>query len=172
MGAYDLQTGNVGIFTFGRDDLVGMFKAGMTPPPWSGPRPAGIHMKRRSTSADTGRHPAEVDLVAIGPALRSLLRPSLGILPGFTPSSILPGECDALVERAKRENAIEAAILRTNDWFASGDIQRATSFSGSQVGYILARFASEHRLERIGTKRGTRYRIPPMVIIERADWNG
>jgi hypothetical protein len=92
---------------------------------------------------------------------------------GFSDSYASPDEWKPLIERAARENAIEKAILATNDWFASGDIQRASGHKPSDVGYMLGRFVEERRLERTGTKRGTMYRLPPtrpLVIMQRSDW--
>ncbi len=176
--AYDLHTGQIGFFEFGRDDLFAMIKAGLTPPPWQSHQTQVVLIRRQSTpSQNKGRHPAVVQLSTFNKDIRPILRQARTAFAasGFCPSfpGSLPSDWVDLVKRANRENAIEAAIKRTIGWFKSwARFVRETGHSASEVGYILSRFVAEHRLERDGVKKGTRYRLRPVALIQRADWNG
>lgn len=172
VGIYDLATGRIGYANFGRDIASFMMKAGLPAPPWTRPMQFGVAVYRASHDGEpNGRFRGRVELVQLEPAIASIgpIARKLFSRGSSTPNAV-PGMWQDLEDRAREENAIEAAVRGMAGSFSAGDVKKIVG-KDVDVTPVLQRLVAEGTLlPPTGKKRGTRYRHAPPLIVERSDW--
>lgn len=172
VGIYDLATGKIGYANFGRDIAFFLMKAGLPAPPWKRPMQFGIAVCRSSHDGESnGRYRGRVDLIHLEPAIWpiALIARKTFARGSSTPNAI-PGMWRDLEDRAREENAIEAAVRGMVGPFSAGDVKKIVG-KDVDVTPALQRLVAEGVLfPPTGIKRGTRYRHAPPAIVERSDW--
>ena len=173
VGAYDLVTENLGFVTFGKDIAYAFLKAGLPPPPWKAPLAFGVALNRRPHDGEEkGRYKGSARLIHLEPhtlAMAAIAKKTFA-QEGHTPNAFL-GMWKEQETRARKENAIEAAVKATSGPFSAGDIQKIVG-KDVDVTPILRRLVEEKRLTSSGKKRWTRYMAALPKVVERSDWTG
>lgn len=172
VGVYDLVTGKIGYVNFGRDLAFFMMKAGLPAPPWTRPMEFGVAVYRSSHDGEpNGRYRGRVELIHLEPEIAAITPVVTGLFSrGSSTPNAVPGMWKDLEDRAREENAIEAAVRRMVGLFSAGDVKKIVG-KDVDVTPVLKRLVSEGTLlPPTGTKRGTRYRHAPPPIVERSDW--
>jgi hypothetical protein len=173
VGAFDINTGSIGLFRFAIDDAFPMVKAGLLSPPWTSPLPVVIELHRRSHGdQEKGRFITTATLDPVDPALLAIVPHAKRMFANANLApNLQPGSWRKLELRAARENKIEGAILAQSSSFGAGEIIAATSEKRSAVGSVLKRLVLRHKLIPDGKgKRWTTYTVAPIEIAERVDW--
>lgn len=168
VGIYDLETGRVGFAVFGKDIAYMIVKAGIAPPPWTNPAPFAIELRRDGHDEDEkGRYTGTVTLLPLDPAIAACAGSTRRRFAAEHSPNVLPGVWDDLVERAAKENAIEAAVRGMNGTFSAGDVKAAIGDPDAEVTPVLQKFVREGKLlPPTGTKRWTRYELATPLLAD------
>lgn len=176
-GALDLNSEHLIIAEWSTDDMKAILKAGMQAgvgaPPWSLPQSHGFQLTRFSHGTqEKGRFREKVTLLDLdaalvrrGPALRKSFERSADLQ-----GNMVAGSLHEMVDLVARENAIEAAALSRNGWFAAGDVKRIVG-KNINVSRSLALMVEDGILISNGkAKRWAKYMKTPPLVVERSDW--
>lgn len=160
------------------DDMKAILKAGMAvgigAPPWRAPLSHGFELTRiYHGDQEKGRFREKVALIDLDPELKkqgAMLRSHFERTMGLRGNSN-PGMWQSIVDWAVRENAIEAAALSLEGWFAAKDVKKVVG--DINVTPSLSRMVKDGLLISNGkAKKGSKYMRAVPRPIERADWTG
>ena len=170
-GIYDLNTGKIGVAHFGKDIALALLKIGRPPPPWTTPRAFAVSIHRRSHgNTSEGRFRVWAVRIDLDPNVLPLAQQAQRKLAREFSCNAVQGMWRDLEAKAKEELAIEAAVKTMTGPFAMGDIKAIVGHDVS-VTPTLQRLVEDGILAPpTGKKRGTRYQLAPLAIIDRADW--
>jgi len=160
VGAFDLCTERLGVFSFTIDDARAMLRVHLPEPPWHGPLPFAIEVFREGhVGTELGRFRVKMepislppDLLAQGPELRAQFASHARKVNSG------PGMWKRIAEPIALEKKIEAAALAMTGTFSASQLRSALG-GDVNVSPVLTDLVDRDLLVRTGKKKGTRYEV-------------